>query len=116
MHYSVQKVDQSVVFMLEGKLLNEQQTGTLRERITAELIGGHKKFIFDLKGIEFVNSACLNFLVSAKNKISEQEGELVLCNISDQLKRLLQMTRLETFFKTAGRTADAIQILNQPVS
>lgn len=112
MKYSVQKIDKAVIIMLEGKLLNEQQTAGVRNRIITELLDQQKKFIFDLKGIEFVNSACLNFLVSAKNKISEHSGEVVLCNVSEQLKKLLSMTRLESFFNVANRTADAILILN----
>ena len=113
MEYSVQKVDQAIVFMLEGKLLNEQQTSAIREKIATELSGQQKKFIFDLKDIEFVNSSCLNFMVSAKNKISGEGGTLVLCNISDQLKKLLAMTRLESYFQVADRTSDAVAILNQ---
>ena len=112
MQYNVQRVDQAIVFMLEGKVLNEQQTTPIREKIMAELSGHQRKFIFDLKGIQFVNSACLNFLVSAKNKIAEQGGKMVICNLSDQLKKLLTMTRLESFFQTAGRTSDAIALLN----
>lgn len=113
MNYNVQKVDTATVFMLEGKLLNEQQTTPIREKISAELSGSQKKFIFDLKGIEFVNSACLNFLVSARNRITEQGGEVVLCNVSDQLKKLLTLTRLQSLFKIAGKTSDAISLLNQ---
>ncbi|MEO6166608.1 MAG: STAS domain-containing protein [Chitinophagales bacterium] len=112
MQYSVQKVDQAVVMMIEGKMMNEQQTSKIRERIVTDLSGNERKFIFDLKSLEFVNSACLNFLVLSQNKIAEQGGELVLCNVSDQLKKLLSMTRLESYFKIAGRTADAIALLN----
>jgi anti-sigma B factor antagonist len=113
MQFSVQRIDQTVVFMLEGKLLNEQQTAIIRDRIGEELVSQRKKFILDLKGIEFVNSACLNFLVAAKNKIDEQGGRVILCNASDQLRRLLSVTRLDSFFKIAGRTNDALGMLNE---
>ncbi len=113
MQFNVQIVGQAIILMLEGKLMNEQQTARIRDRISADLAGKEKHFIFDLKQLEFVNSACLNFLVSSKNKITEQGGELVLCNVSDQLKKLLAMTRLESYFKITGRTADAIDLLNR---
>ncbi|MBK9732001.1 MAG: STAS domain-containing protein [Chitinophagaceae bacterium] len=112
MQFSVQKVDQSIIMMLEGKLMNEQQTSKIRDRISSGLSDNEKKFIFDLKSLEFVNSACLNFLVSSRNRIVDQGGDIVLCNVSDQLRKLLTMTRLESYFKIAGRTADAIAILN----
>lgn len=113
MQYNVQIVGKAIILMLEGRLMNEQQTAKIRDRISADLAGNEKKFVFDLKSLEFVNSACLNFLVSSKNKIAEQGGELVLCNVSDQLKKLLAMTRLESYFKITGRTSDAIDLLNK---
>ena len=113
MQYNVQRVDQAVVFMLGGKVLNEQQTAAIREKLSHEIAGNQKKFIFDLKDVEFVNSACLNFLVSAKNKITASGGKIILCNVSDQLKKLLNMTRLASFFLVAGRTAEAVALLNQ---
>lgn len=112
MDYVVQKVEQTVIMMLQGKLMHEQQTSQIRNRIAEGLSGNERKFIFDLKSLEFVNSTCLNFLVASRNKIVEQGGELVLCNVSDQLKKLLVMTRLESYFKIAGRTADAMLLLN----
>lgn len=112
MEYNVQKVEQAVIMMLEGKLMHEQQTSAIRNRIAAGLSGNERRFIFDLKHLEFVNSTCLNFLVASRNKIVEQGGDLVLCNVSDQLKKLLVMTRLESYFKIAGRTADAMLMLN----
>lgn len=113
MDYSVQNVDQVLIMMLEGKLINEQQTAQIRERIMMELVVGKRYFIFDLKSLEFVNSACLNLLVASKNKIAEQGGVLILCNISDQLKKLLAMTRLESYFTIADRTGDALSFLKQ---
>lgn len=111
MEYSVQKMEQAVIIMLEGKLMHEQQTTEVRNRIVAGLSVNERRFIFDLKSLEFVNSTCLNFLVASRNKIVEQGGDLVLCNVSDQLKKLLVMTRLENYFKIAGRTADAMLLL-----
>lgn len=113
MQYNVQIVGQAIVVMLEGRLMHEQQTAKIRDRITADLAGNERKFIFDLKRLEFVNSACLNFLVSARKKIADHGGELVLCNVSDQLRKLLAITRLESYFRITGRTADAIDMLNQ---
>ncbi|MBA3648372.1 MAG: STAS domain-containing protein [Chitinophagales bacterium] len=99
--------------MVEGKILSEQQTAVLRERIEKELILNQKKFILDLKSLQFVNSVCLNFLISAKIKIAEKGAQVVLCNVSDQLRKLLVMTKLEHYFQIASRTADALNLLNQ---
>ena len=111
MQFRMQRVENNVVIMIEGKLLSEQETAPIRDQINNELNNGTQKFIFDLKGIEFVNSACLNFLVSSKNLIAGRNGKIVLCNVSDQLRKLLMVTKLETFFPIAGRTAEAIAMM-----
>jgi len=113
MQFRTQKLEDALVLMLEGKLLSEQETTPIRDQINGELSKGTQKFIFDLKGIEFVNSACLNFLVSAKNLIAGKNGKIVLCNVPDQLKKLLAVTKLESFFMMAGKTSDAIEMLKQ---
>lgn len=111
MQYNIQKVEGATIFLLEGKLFNEPQTNELREAIQKEITGNMRHFVIDLKGMEFVNSACLNFLISARNKIIQNGGALVLCNVSDQLKRLLSVTKLESLFTTAGRTSEALNLL-----
>jgi anti-anti-sigma factor len=91
--------------MIEGKLLSEQETSEIKHEIAAALGNDQQKFILDLKGVEYVNSAMLNFLVASKNHITLRNGKLVLCNTPEQLKKLLSVTKLESFFTITGRTA-----------
>ncbi len=111
MHFRTQRVEGAMVVMIEGKLLSEQETAPIREQINSELAKGQQKFIYDLKDVEFVNSACLNFLVSTRNLIAGKNGNVVLCNVPDQLKKLLTVTKLESFFSIRSRTADAVDLL-----
>ncbi|MEO5674798.1 MAG: STAS domain-containing protein [Chitinophagales bacterium] len=111
MQYRIQRIEKAIVLMIEGKLLSEHETTPMRDQIINELKNGIIKFIIDLKDVEFVNSAFLNFLVSAKKLVTAQKGMIVLCNVPEQLKKLLSITKLESFFYTANRTSDAIAIL-----
>ena len=112
MQYNIQKVEGAAIFLLEGKLFNEPQTVALRDAIQQEITSNTRKFVIDMKGMEFVNSACLNFLIAARNKIVQNSGAMVLCNVSDQLKRLLSVTKLDSFFTISARTSDALNTLN----
>ena len=113
MEFKAQQQEDAMVMTLEGKLLSEQETAPMRDKISNELNKGTRKFIFDLKGIEFVNSSCLNFLVSAKNLVAARDGRIILCNVPDQLKKLLTVTKLESFFTIAGQTTDAMTMMKQ---
>ncbi len=112
MNFKTQRVDDAMIIMIEGKLLSEHETAPVKNQISHEVAKGQQKFIYDLKGIEFVNSACLNFLVSSRNIITGKNGNMVLCNVPDQLKKLLNVTKLESFFNISSRTADAVSLLN----
>jgi len=113
MQFKMQQVEDIMVMIINGKLLSEQETVMIRENIITELNAGRRKFIFDLDGLDFVNSAYLNFLVSSKNLISAKDGRLVLCNVPEQLKKLLTITKLESFFSMAGRTKEALEMLHK---
>lgn len=97
--------------MPEGRILKEQDTVELRQWLQSAVDHNSSKVIFDLKGLEFVNSSCLNLLVYCRNLIMERNGQLVLCNVPRQLHHLLQITKLADLFPIAERTAEAMAML-----
>lgn len=91
--------------------MKEQDTAELRMWLQEQLNGTLAKVIIDLKGVDFVNSACLNLLVYARNLVTQHQGHLVLCNVPDQLRRLLEITKLTDMFSIAGRTSEAMDMI-----
>ena len=79
MQYKLQRVEEVVVIMLEGKLLSEQETSAIKTNIADELTGGKMKFIIDLKGIEFPPSSTSARDVDLKVKrLNERQGAFSL--------------------------------------
>ena len=55
MQYKLQRVEDVVVVMLEGKLLSEQETAAIKTNIADELTGGKMKFIIEEVPIIFMD-------------------------------------------------------------
>jgi anti-sigma B factor antagonist len=101
----------AVVIGVEGQLIasNRQQ---LREAVTMEIDRGARRFVIDFADTGYVDSAGLGALVSLSKKIREAEASLRLINLSEDLRTLFELTRLDTLFALdkgasgGGSTAD----------
>ena len=74
----------------------------LKRRVVEELAHGVRRFVIDFGETGYVDSAGLGVLVAASKKVREQAGELRLANLNDDLKTLLQLTKLDTLFTIDG--------------
>ncbi|MBK7148412.1 MAG: STAS domain-containing protein [Bacteroidetes bacterium] len=100
-----------LIIYLEGNLLGENTNAPVLELIKQNLEAGNKKVLFDLSAMKFINSTGLGMLMTALSKTRNAGGELALCSLPDQMKKLLQMTKLETVFPVYSDAASATAFL-----
>ena len=55
--------------------------------------------VVDMKNLQYVSSAGLGILLAAQKKLSEKGHKLRLANMSQHVRDLFQMTRLDTIFE-----------------
>ncbi len=67
--------------------------------------------MLDLALTKHVNSKGLNILIKTLTLLDEQQGDLIMINASDQLKKLFRITKLDMVFKLADQRSEALQIL-----
>src|SRR5580698_1009958 len=103
--------DGVLVISLEGNLLGEHTNAPVMELIKTNIEAGHKKVVFNLGEMKFINSTGLGMLLTAVTKTRNAGGELALCSLPDQMKKLLQMTKLEGVFHSQPDEASAIAFL-----
>ena len=103
--------DGILVISLEGNLLGEHTNAPVMELIKQSIDAGNKKVLFNLSEMKFINSTGLGMLLTAVSKVRNAGGELALCNLPEQMKKLLQMTKLESIFNTRPDEASAIAFL-----
>lgn len=69
----------------------------LKQLILDPLERGTMQFVVDLRRTTYVDSAGLGALIVTRKKVVAAGGEMWLANVNTELKRLLQLTKLDTF-------------------
>jgi anti-sigma B factor antagonist len=101
-----------LVISLVGNLLGENTNAPVMELLKQNIETGTTKVVFNLSEMKFINSTGLGMLMTALTKSRNAGGDLALSGVPDQMKKLLQMTKLETVFTVCEDEKSAIQFLN----
>lgn len=100
-----------LIVSLSGNLLTEQNNTSVTDLIAKNIESGTTKVLFNLSEVDYMNSSGLALLLSALAKTRKMGGELVLCSVPEQTKKLLQMTPLTSIFMVFAQEATAISFL-----
>jgi len=71
-----------------------------------------KKVILDFSEVSYLSSSGLRVLLSIR-KETENQGGLVLINLIDIVRKIIEVAELDDYFHLAGSLDDAIQILEK---
>jgi anti-anti-sigma factor len=99
------------IYSLTGQLLLVETANQLVEKVEQDLERNQRLFIMDLKGLDHVNSSGLNSLLRTFTKIRNKGGESVIINPSPSVKKLLEISKLNTVFRIETSEESAIQHL-----
>ncbi|MGB0456795.1 MAG: STAS domain-containing protein [Chitinophagales bacterium] len=100
------------IVALEGNLLGEADSQPTLEFIQNQIGEGHKHFVLNLTLLKYVNSTGLSVLLTTLSKSRNAGGDLVLVNIPEQLRQLLQITKLIDVFTECSSDKEGIDKLS----
>ena|ERR1035437_7982216 len=110
MSLEIQQHEREGVTVLEMKgriTLGKEATG-LREKV-AELIAGNvRNLVFNLAGVDYIDSTGLGALVMCVTTMRKASGNVKLVNLNKRNIELLVMTRLATCFEIFTDEGDAV--------
>ena len=97
MGFKVVAKDDVTLIEVGGQLIvgNRQ---LLKEQVLDQLERGDRKFILDFSKTDYIDSSGLGVLVTLSKKIREQGGQLSLVSLSEDLRTLFELTKLDTLF------------------
>lgn len=67
--------------------------------------------VVDLEQVRYMNSSGIGVLITLLTKIKNNKGKMVLVNPSEQIVKLLEITKLNTVFTIADSIEDAKSII-----
>ncbi len=89
---------------LLNPLDNQEIIRAVEEKIKASCT----EFIVDLDQMDFMNSIGLTFLISILTRSRNAGGEVAIANLSDNIKKILLITRLNSAFSIYDNLEEAL--------
>lgn len=99
---TTREFDRVVVVDVVGQLTTSGGRTQLRDLIHVLSGTGHKKFLLNLAGVDYVDSSGMGELVRSFSTVRQRGGEMKLVRLNKRVADLLQMTRLNTLFEIYG--------------
>ena len=81
-----------------GKITLGEGSSILRKMVRDLIANGHRKILFDLSDVDYIDSSGIGEMVAAYTTVRGASGELKLVHLTRRVHDILQITRLFTVF------------------
>jgi len=106
---STRQVGGVTIVDISGRIVLGEESAALRNLVGDLLNKGHKKILFNLGDVDYIDSSGLGHLVSAFSSVQKQGGELKLLSLTKKVQDVMQITRLYTVFDIMDDEAAAVR-------
>jgi anti-sigma B factor antagonist len=108
MNIEVRTVGDVRIVDWKGKITLGEETMAVRNTVRDIVKGGAKKVVFNLAGVNYIDSSGVGELVSTYTTVTNAGGQLKLLNLTSKLHELLTITKLLTVFDVYDNEKNAI--------
>jgi len=98
---------------IRGRIVLGEESAALRNLVCDLISKGHKKILFNLGEVNYIDSSGLGHLVSAFTSVRKQGGELKLLGLTNKVQDVMQITKLYTVFDIMDDEAAAVSSFAQ---
>jgi anti-sigma B factor antagonist len=106
---TTRELDHIIVVDAVGRLTLSDSRTQLRDLIHVFIGNGHKHFLVNLAGVEFIDSDGMGELVRSYSVVRQRGGEMKLVQLNKRVQDLLQITRVNTIFEIYSDEQVALQ-------
>lgn len=96
--YKINNQGTYAIVEMTGNLIDKNQATPLLDEIQQLINKGTHSFVISMEEFRYMNSNGLNVLVNILTKSRKNGGDTTICCISDKIKELLLITKLNTVF------------------
>jgi anti-sigma B factor antagonist len=104
----IQTRAEDVLVVRAGGQLNVTNRHELKDLVSVALDAGDRKFVLDFTGTGYIDSSGLGALVTLAKKVRESGGDVQLAGLNADLRHLFALTKLDTLFRIAGSSDEAL--------
>ncbi|MDF2547105.1 anti-sigma F factor antagonist [Anaerosolibacter sp.] len=111
MRLSFENINKGLVIKLDGEL-DHHTAEEIRDEIDREIEHyGAKNIIFDLSGMNFMDSSGIGVIIGRYKKVSKMGGEVAVVNINSRVERIFKMSGLFNIVKRFESKTQAVDSL-----
>ena len=96
--YTISNKGTYAIVEMSGNLIDKNQASPILDEIQDMITKGINSFVISMESFRYLNSNGLNVLVNILTKSRKNGGDTTICCISDKIKELLIITKLNTVF------------------
>lgn len=109
MEIKEEKRGEVVILIFEGELMGGEEAKTFQERVYKAIQEGTISFVVDMGGVKWMNSSGLGMLMAGLTTLRSSGGDLKLANVSDRVRRPIEVTKLDTVLRMYGSVDEAVE-------
>jgi anti-sigma B factor antagonist len=113
MKYTSHVKDEILFINLQGDLIGEENGLELVDLVNDKVNESILLCAIDLSAVRYMNSSGIGVLITLLTKLRNKGGEVVLINPSDQIKKLLIITKLNAIFNIVANEQEALTKLKK---
>ena len=106
---TTRELDHVIIVDAVGRLTLTDSRTRLRDLIHVFTSNGHKNFLLNLAGVDFIDSDGMGELVRSYSVVRQKGGEMRLVHLTQRVHDLLQITRVNTIFEIYNEEQTALQ-------
>lgn len=101
-------VNNDIQILQVDNLLNPLDNQEIIRSVEDKIKENFCEFIIDLSNMDFMNSTGLTFLISILTRSRNAGGDVAIANLSENIKKILLITRLNSAFSIFDNVEDAL--------
>ena len=110
MVFKIRKINKIVIYDIKGDIrIGEEMPVILHEHVKSQLEIGKRYFLFNLKGVKYMDSFGVGQLVGSLLSIRNVGGKLKLTNVIPRIRFIFEVTGLIKVFKITDDEETAIK-------
>jgi anti-sigma B factor antagonist len=100
-----------MILNLSGKIMGGEDNDLFHSQIKNLISEGYVDVILNLGKVNWINSTGLGVLVSGYHTLKKNGGQMRICDVSDRIDNILNVTQLKLVFETYDTEAAALASL-----
>jgi len=109
MNWKTKKVDTTLLIEIEGEIMGGTEADDFKDILFKAIEDDIVDIVVDMENATWMNSSGLGMLISGLTTLRSSGGDLRLANVSERVRRPLEITKLDSVFSIYNSVEDALK-------